>query len=327
MAEQPGLLRSMADRFPLFSADAGSLGEQRPGVLVAVARGSSAHAIEMARGAIEEAFQAPLIALDVTASARSAPKLPLNSLAIAVSQSGETPDVVAAVERLRDTGTFIRTITNEDGQLARLGTQNYAVGAGRERSIPATKSILGQVAILLSLAAAEIGRSDWPDLLRLSADWCEDELSHPRVAGAGPDNAATPIAAIGSGAGLGLAREFAQKVVETSGIPVMALDAAEFQHGPIAVVRPGVAVVGFAPEKLDVVAATLDKVAERGGATDLVAFEPVSESVASLPQGLKAGLLCLPLLVRIQQMMIDQAQSRGLNPDLAFGLTKVTPTI
>ncbi len=326
MAEQPGLLVALAGRV---SADWESdiqhaIGS--PPVIAVVARGSSSHAVAIASNALEAAFAAPVLHVDVSVAARRASALPPGSVAIAVSQSGSTPDVLEAARRLHESGVTVLTVTNDRGPLADVGSAHIAVDAGRERSIPATKSILGQVAVLLTLAAQRLAIEEWSDLLALSAIWCKEELAAELPLS--PEQLALdPVAAFGSGVGLGLAREFTQKVVETSGVPVLALDAAEFQHGPIAVARPGVSVFGFLLGQRDVVGQAMDKAVGRGADGIWVKASHAVTSSRDLPSELEQGLLALPVLVRLQRMMIGLALRRGFDPDEAFGLSKVTQTM
>jgi len=325
MAEQPGFLLALAARVSAgWEADAlDAIGS--PPVIAAVARGSSSHAVAIASNALEAAFLSPVLHVDVSAAARRAPCLPPGSVAIAVSQSGSTPDVLEAARRLHESGVTVLTVTNERGPLMGVGSAHVAVDAGRERSIPATKSILGQIAVLLTLAAQRLAIAEWPELLASSAIWCEEELTG--IFPLSPEQLAPdPVAAFGSGVGLGLAREFTQKVIETSGAPVLALDAAEFQHGPIAVARPGASVFGFLPGPQDVVNQAMHEAVGRGAEGIWVKARHAVSSAGELPTGLQDGLLALPVLVRLQRIMIGLALRRGFDPDEAFGLSKVTKT-
>lgn len=292
-----------------------------------LARGSSAHAATMVRPWLSRACGRPVGALDVGALSRPAGvPPPAGDVVLVVSQSGRTPDVVSAAWRLREAGCHVVALVNEPGAVAAEASAVVELGVGSERSVPATKSVLAQVALLWTfgvLLAERHGRSAPP----IGAGTSDAVAG--AVADAGPVErvvqalaSSVPVAGTGRGATTGLAAEWAHKTMETSGLPIFSASAAELAHGPVAVAGPGRSVVGFADTTAteEDVREALDRAAARGAATVLVG--PGGD--IPTPDHPVDGLLTA--LVRAQMLAEAFARARGSDPDEAFGLSKVTST-
>ena len=330
MGEQPTVLAALAGCRADLVAGVRHVLPGRPAGVVLVARGSSDHAAIYGRYVLERAAGRPV--------ALAAPSLQTlygadvdyrDYVAIAVSQSGRTPEIVTVLERLRAGGARTVAVTNEsDSPLAQAADAAVALQAGEERAVPATKTFTAQLAAFAVIAEA-FGAVPWrPE------DW---ERVPAAVEGvlADPDPAGAVAAAIGDAVGLiavargylyCVALEAALKLKETTSVLAEGYSAADFRHGPIAVVAHGLPVLAFAasgPAAGDVKSLAAE-VRERGGRVFMVA----DVDAADLPfaAGLPEALAPIPAVVRGQQVAHALALRRGVDPDVPFGLRKVTPT-
>jgi hypothetical protein len=144
----------------------------------------------------------------------------VGSTAVALSQSGRTPDVVAYLERARERGAFAVALTNDPGSpLAAAADAVLPLGAGPELAVAATKTYLNQVAGLGLLAAHAAGEGRrFADGIRAVAEQLEaaiPELERRVPELAVPFSFTGRMFVIGRGVELGTAREVALKLLET----------------------------------------------------------------------------------------------------------------
>jgi glucosamine--fructose-6-phosphate aminotransferase (isomerizing) len=330
MAEQPAVLEALAARREeLLARVRAVLPAERVRVVI-VARGSSDHAAVYGRYVLEHASRAPV--------ALAAPSLHTiygvdtdysGYVAIAVSQSGHTPEIVTVLHRMRAAGACTLAVTNgEDSPLAAAAHAAVTLGAGDERAVPATKTFTAQVAAFALIAEAigpvPWGPQDWPSVPRAVEEVLADEAP-PRTVAAGIGDARGLIA-VARGYMYGVALEAALKLKETTSLLAEGYSAADFRHGPIAVVDAGLPVLAFSaagPAAADV-AELADEVRGRGGRVFTVSDAPGAD--LALPAGVPEGLAPIPATVRAQQLARELALHRGIDPDAPFGLRKVTPT-
>lgn len=284
-------------------------------LIVWLARGSSAHAIESVAPTLTEAMRIPWVRGDVSHHIKGDITWPEGTAFVIASQSGDTPDVVLAAKRLVHEGRRVLVTTNAGGALRDTSSFHIPLRVGKERAVPATKSVFGQIASLLALAA-NYSNSLSSDLMNevnsavtTASDTDGDEILSEL-------DGLLPVASIGSGSGLGLAKEFAHKVQETSGLAVLSMDSAEFEHGPIAVCNSNNSVVAFHAGNTAATASAMRAITARGS------------RVLEIGQDdqLQGGWDLLPSLIQAQKLTMSIAISQGLDPDAAFGLSKVTNT-
>ncbi|MHB1417113.1 MAG: SIS domain-containing protein, partial [Chloroflexota bacterium] len=162
---------------------------------------------------------------------------------IAISQSGQGEDVVTYLQEARKQGATTVAVVNEAASpLAAAAEWVLECFVGRERSVPATKTVTAQMTLLAMLSAALAGDGDGRALAGLPAalarglDRREDAVTlAQRLA------EATAMAVIGRGFAYAVALETALKLKETSYTRAEPFSAADFRHGPVALVRPGYA--------------------------------------------------------------------------------------
>ena len=306
------------------------LRQYAPRAVVTCARGSSDHAATYARYLIET--RTGLLASSAAPSVRSlyASKSDLESvLFLAISQSGASPDLLAAAAAAREAGALVVALVNaEESALVRAANHAIPLRAGEETSVAATKSYVASLTAILQLVASWMRDNELHDALeRVTAqlagawklDWgaAIDHLQH-----------ASNLFVIGRGLGLGVAQEAALKLKETCGLHAEAFSAAELRHGPVALVGPGFPVLAFAQN--DETRAGVEELAGElvgVGARVMIAGSQVPGAVA-LP-ALRAHPAIEPLL-QIQsfyRLANALAVARGRDPDRPPHLRKVTETV
>lgn len=194
------------------------------------------------------------------------PVLSPKSLAIFVSQSGETADTLAALRLCKARRIRTLGIVNVVGSsIARECDRTLYTQAGPEISVASTKAYTAQV-IVLTLLALHIAQvqeapglriSDWTEELRALPNLVLEALAHEHeVIAVAEQIQAMPLCFfLGRGPDAYLAYEGALKMKEISYIPTEESPAGEMKHGPLALVRKGVVAIFGATER-----ATLDKV-------------------------------------------------------------------
>jgi glucosamine--fructose-6-phosphate aminotransferase (isomerizing) len=301
-----------------------------PRAVITCARGSSDHAATYARYLIET--QLGLLTSSASPSVSSVYQVRQNlaqCLFIAISQSGRSPDLLAAVDAAKAAGAVVVAFVNaEDAPLAERADYFVPLRAGAEKSVAATKSYIGSLAAIIHLVARW---SDNQALLRsldalpalLQRAWPLDW--QPLVQLLIP---AQHLLVLGRGLGLGIAQEFALKLKETCALHAEAFSGAEVRHGPMAIVG----------QKVPVLLLTQDDETRPGQlelARELAAqFVPVlmagagAASVIELPT-LAAPAALAPLLwtQSFYRAAAELSIARGLDPDKPPHLRKVTETL
>jgi glucosamine--fructose-6-phosphate aminotransferase (isomerizing) len=254
--------------------------------------------------------------------------------ALALSQSGRTPDVVEYARRARGRGAYVVAVTNDPAsELAREADAVLELSAGDERAVAATKTYSNQLAALGLLAAHAAGRGDaFADELRATAA-AMPELTRSLEARIG--TVAIPFAyagrmfVVGRGAEFATAREIALKLLETCRIAAEPLTATDLAHGPVAALDSLFPVWAIASDDANL-PAVVDAIerAHEAGAT-IVASGSAAESVPHA-QFVLASPKASPLLAPLFSILPGQlfawalARARGLDPDAPRGLSKVT---
>ncbi len=227
--------------------------------MIVVASGSSRHAGLAGEIAIEDLAGLPVDVEYASEYALRPATARQHAAVLAISQSGETADTLAALRAANERGHATMAITNvEDSSMAREAGVSLPTPAGREVAIPATKSFTSQLAVLhlLALAAAQV-RGVMPEaeigtrlgrLQRLpgsvAAQLPEWERS---VAAIAPFyNRAKTLLFLGRGTHYPMAREGALKLKESSYLHAEGYPTGELRHGPNALVSPEVPLVAIA---------------------------------------------------------------------------------
>jgi len=298
-----------------------------PRAVVTCARGSSDHAATFAKYLIETRIGILVASAAPSVSSVYAARQDLrDTLFLAISQSGRSPDIVATARAAREGGALVvAAVNDESSPLATAAEYTLPLCAGEEKSVAATKSYVASLAALVQLAAEwskdsvlRAALAKLPgDLERAwSLDWsgAVDALAH--VDG---------LFVIARGLGLGVAQEAALKCKETCGLHAEAFSSAEVRHGPQALLR----------ERFPVLVFCQDDEARSG--TEALARELADRGVPVWMAGGERGNLPAiashpvlePILMAesFYRMANALAIARGHDPDDPPHLRKVTETL
>jgi glucosamine--fructose-6-phosphate aminotransferase (isomerizing) len=330
MAEQPQVIAALAGRRLELVEQISSILPSDLAGTVLLARGSSDHAAVYGRYVLELASGRPVSLAAPSLHTLYGAKVDYRGyLAVAVSQSGRTPEIVTVLERMKEGGARCLAITNApDSPLGDVADIVLELGAGPEEAVPATKTFSAQI-VAFALVAEALGAVPWQ-----GSDWDRVRTQVEQVLG--DDDPAQQVAeTIGDAEGLisvgrgflySAALEAALKLKETTSILAEGYSAADLRHGPIAVATRGLPVLAFiapgpaAPDMHELVS-WLD---QRGARVLAVSEE--AGSALPLPSGLPEMLVVVPAIVRAQQLALWLARHRGIDPDAPAGLSKVTFT-
>jgi glucosamine--fructose-6-phosphate aminotransferase (isomerizing) len=336
IAEQPETVRrTLAHLLPLRPEIRRLATDRRRVVLVA--RGSSDNAAVYGRYLLEVTggMNASLAAPSVATHYRA--RLDLSdALAVCVSQSGATEEIVETEAWARDCGARTLGVTNVQGSpLAEAADLALVTEAGPELAVPATKTYLAQLvamAVVVDAVAPEPGPLE-ADLSRVAdevARLTESESGLDAAVGALAD--ADHVVVAGRGLMLGTALETALKLEETCLRPVRGYSYADLRHGPISVVTTGVAAVLVAAPDGPLLAPMIqlaDDLTSRGATVvGIGGNEAFARACAIHVPGtvLPEHVAPLGTIVPSQRMIERLARSSGLDPDNPRGLAKVTQT-
>jgi glutamine---fructose-6-phosphate transaminase (isomerizing) len=308
----------------------GEINRYRPRLVVTCARGSSAHAATFAKHLIELRLGLPVAAAAPNIATVYRRGLDLkNQLFLAISQSGRSDDLIETAAMARAAGAITAAIVNDSqSPLAEVSQIVLPLGAGAERSVAATKSFVTSLAALLQLTAwwaddpaMKSAHGRLPDRLAKagSLDWDQALAALTQA-----DSSIT----IGRGPTLAIAREAALKLKETCELHAEAFSAAEFLHGPIALLSSTLPILAFNPS--DDAAAGLTKLVadlRRKGGRVLVA-EPGPAQGDRLPvlppDHPDADAICM--VQSFYALLVRLAGRRGTDADRPRHLQKVTRT-
>jgi glucosamine--fructose-6-phosphate aminotransferase (isomerizing) len=301
-----------------------------PRAVITCARGSSDHAATYAKYLIETrtrvltASAAPSISsvYGVTQDLRGC-------LFIAISQSGRSPDLLAAVASAKVSGATILALCNSPGApLIAAADLVIELRAGSETSVAATKSFLATMAALASLVAAwtrdaalQAALQTLPSLM--DASWALDWSGALPVLGP-----AGNLYVIGRGLGLGAAQEIALKCKETCALHAEAFSSAELRHGPYTLLGRAFPALLLSQRDASLagVQALAGELAQRGVPVLLAGAR--AQGAITLPTLDAIPELAPILLVQSAYRMIDAlAARRGLDPDHPPHLRKITETV
>ncbi len=327
MAAQPAVLAALASRRAELAAE---LAGPEPAGVVIVARGSSDYAAIFARYLFEAVTGRPvaLAAPSLVTLYGGEPRLD-GWLALGISQSGRTPEIVTVLERYGAAGARTVALTNDpDSALAAAADVQIDLGAGEERAVPATKTFTAQLAAVAlvgeALGPVPWSGGEWERLPGVVEGLLGDPGPAERAAEALGD--ADELIAVGRGYLMCVALEAALKLREATGVRAEGWSAADFRHGPVTVARgdiPVLAVSAAGPAAADVeeLAARLEQAGTR-----VLRLTDTPGTSLPYPGGLPEPLCALPATIRAQQLALALALRRGIDPDEPPGLGKVTPT-
>jgi glucosamine--fructose-6-phosphate aminotransferase (isomerizing) len=253
-----------------------------------------------------------------------------NTVVIAVSQSGETADVVEGVKAAKNVGAQIISIVNRPNSiLEELSHQVIYLNCGAEIAVAATKSFLAQLAIFYLLSFSMVNAFD-EAVAKLNGlngevakvlDWNKSELI--RLSQKLKDK--NDFYYIGRGINFAIASEGALKLKEISYIHAEGMPAGELKHGTLALVEPGTPVVVICPADYTFPETLSNAMeAKSRGAYIIGVSDRESEIYDSWVRLPKVDELLYPLvaIVPLQLLAYYLAINRGCDPDKPRNLAK-----
>ncbi|RUO56610.1 glucosamine-6-phosphate deaminase NagB-II [Pseudidiomarina homiensis] len=296
------------------------LRQQPPTGIMMIGRGTSDHAGVFAKYLFEVEAGVPVFAAAPSVAGVYNSQLKLNGcLAICISQSGQSPDIVEQAKRAKAGGAKLVAIVNvTDSPLAQLADTVLPLHAGPELAVAATKSYLASLSALAQICAYWQQNDELKQALTNLPQQLQATQKAPACLHAEQLQNLRHCVVLGRGFGYAIAREIALKLKEVLGIHAEAFSSAEFLHGPVTLVEKHLSVfnVHIYDEGSDMHQRQLADIQKRGAH---IVQMPAPEAVHRRLQ---------PLAV-MQRFYLDiehAARQLGLNPDAPPGLKKVTET-
>ncbi len=308
--------------------------------LILTAQGTALHAAMIGEYLFEDLARIPTECEYASEFRYRNPIIDEGTLIIAISQSGETADTLAALTEARERGALALGVINVVGStIARETDAGVYLRVGPEIGVASTKAFTGQVAVLTMMAiylarrrhmSAEHCRTLLKEL-ELIPDKIETLLEQDRAVRAVVEKhvARDNWLFLGRGYNYPTALEGALKLKEISYIHAEGMPAAEMKHGPIALIDDGMPVVVIATQgsQYEKVMGNIEEVRARGGHVIAVATEGDTKIrdhaddvlfVPPCPECLSPMLTVIPL----QQMAYHAALIRGHDVDKPRNLAK-----
>ncbi len=330
--EIPEAAARLLDRSAADLAKAGqALREKDPAFLVTIARGSSDHAATFIKYAVELTAGRPVASLGPSLASIYGADLKLRGgAAIAISQSGKSPDIVAMADAATKSGAVTIALTNTlPSPITQASLHAVDINAGPELAVAATKSFVNSIVAGLALLSEWTGDDTLKAAVRavpehlakaVTLDW--SEFAHEL-------GDAESLYMLGRGPALAIASEAALKFKETSNMHAEAYSAAEVLHGPVALVEDKFPVLAFAAR--DAAEASIVEIVDSLAGKRALAFATSGEVKAAhkLPFVATGHPLtdALALIVPFYGFVEAWSRSKGFDPDQPAALKKVTETL
>ena len=309
--------------------------------VIIVACGTSWHAGLIGKQLIESLCRIPVEVEYASEFRYRNPVIDSSDVVIAISQSGETADTLAAVNMAKDNGAFVYGVCNAIGSSIPRDTDTGSyIHVGPEIGVASTKAFTGQVTVLLMLALAlgkEKGTITNEQYSKIVSELCtvpekmksllklNDRISELSKTFTYASN----FLYLGRGYNYPVALEGALKLKEISYIHAEGYPAAEMKHGPIALIDSDMPVVVIAPhdEMYQKVLSNIQEIkARKGKVIALVSkgddtISKIADEVIEIPQTLE----CLEPLVAsipLQLLAYHIAVCKGKNVDQPRNLAK-----
>lgn len=342
IAEQP--LRwadLLTDAGDALTAAARLIRDTDPELLVLAARGSSDHAAMYAQYLSQNLIGIPaMLSTPSTVTAFGTQLRYPRSVLLAISQSGSSPDLVDSVRAAGRAGVPVIAFTNNsDSDLAQLADVHVPLSAGRELSVAATKTYTAELLTLYVVLSLASGVDD-----AIVSERCAVATSIAGHLAAAPSLPvirvaerlidASRILVVGRGYSMSTAKEAALKLMETNAIAASGWSAADATHGPLGQVVPGTPVLTLTASPNGRGSVELFAAAAGGlGGVITSVGPPIAAAQHHLSwrghdhHDLDPALLPALEIIPLQQVALELARHRGLDPDRPAGLDKVTRTV
>lgn len=316
-----GAIRATADAARMFD----------PVLIATVARGSSDHACTYLKYVAELVLGLPVASIGPSVASVYGARLRMgNALCLTVSQSGQSPDIVAMAQAARAGGALTVAVTNHPESPLGVASQHcLALHAGPEISVAATKTFVTSAVAGLLLIAEWAADSDLLAAITTLPGHLERAVVQDWGALRDAVTGAESLYTLGRGPAYAMANEAALKFKEVAQIHAESYSSAEVLHGPVSIVGQGFPVLSLAVG--DAAEAGLVAVADQMAAKGAQVFvtSDLASAATRLPHVRTGHGLTDPLtlIVSFYAMVEQVARARGIDPDTPRHLNKVTQTV
>ena len=332
IAETPKVFKAILDNKDAFNSMKNVLVDEKIQSVLILARGTSDNAAHYLKYLIETQIGLPVgLTSPSSVTVYNSDLKYSNTLVVAISQSGQSPDLVKFATAARAAKAYVIAMTNDDASpLATIAHNHFSLLAGPELAVAATKSYNAQLLISYLLVMTWTGKEVdaeqiISEAMRISAT---QYLVSNAVASVSRDK---ELVILGRGFAYPNAREAALKIQETCKISVQGLSTADYLHGPISALTPDTQVFIVAPAHLPASSITEATVKIRKTCQRIFWI-----GNGGTPKGddiVLAGANCddeitstLVDAIVLQRFALEFAVACGYDPDAPEGLSKVTLT-
>lgn len=252
------------------------------------------------------------------------------TLIFAISQSGETMDLLEIIKKAQRQGAKVVTLINVLGStLYRLADERILIGAGPEKSVASTKALTGMASHLIRLAYSLDGRYKEGQELLIKASRASQKILTPKSWKELRNLAkrlikTEHIFVIGRGISTVTAAETTLKIKEISYIHAESLLGGELKHGTLALVEKGTPCIVIAPEdnSYDAIISSAMEIKARGGFVVGIGTKqnPAFDVFIQVPYLKEATVI--PIIVASQVLAYNMTRLKNLDPDMPRNLAK-----
>lgn len=332
IAETPKVFRAILDNKSAFDAIKNVLIEEKIQSVLILARGTSDNAAHYLKYLIETQIGLPVgLTSPSSVTVYNSELKYSNTLVVAISQSGQSPDLVKFATAARKSNAYVISMTNDEkSPLATVAHNHFSLMAGPELAVAATKSYNAQLLVSYLLVAAWTGK-------QVNGEQIVSEATRLAGTQALVSEAVTvasrekEVVILGRGFAYPNAREAALKIQETCKISVQGLSTADYLHGPISALTPDTQVFIVAPSHMPAPSITEATVKIRKTSSRIFWI-----GNGGTPEGediVLAGSNCddeiastIVDAIVLQRFALEFAVASGYDPDAPVGLSKVTLT-
>lgn len=297
-----------------------------------LARGTSDNAAHFLKYLIEIKIGIPVGLTSLSSVTIYATQLKFeNTLVIAISQSGQSSDLIKYSHAAKAGGGYLIAMTNDEfSPLAAISDTHISLLAGKEVAVAATKSYAAE--LLCSLILVD----SWLNQEVLAASVFSQAkllVADKNLVAKAVDsvNSQDEIVVLGRGFSYPNAKEFALKIQETSKVSVQGLSIADYMHGPISALTSKTQLFVLAQNDSDLsfIEDYIRQIRSRSPKIYWIGTKTLAEVGEIVIEGAKTGneiYNCIIDCIIIQRFAMEFARKNGMDPDKPTGLSKVTLT-
>ena len=332
IAETPKVFTAILNNTDAFTSIKNVLVDQEIQSVLILARGTSDNAAHYLKYLIETQIGLPVGLTSPSSVTVYHSQLKYSkTLVVAISQSGQSPDLVKFATAAREASAYIIAMTNDESSpLAKIAHNHFSLLAGPELAVAATKSYNAQLLISYLLVATWTGKAvNAAQIINEATRIAQTaDLVSKAVAAVSRDK---ELVILGRGFAYPNAREAALKIQETCKVSVQGLSTADYLHGPISALTPETQVFIVAPAHMP--AASITEATTKSRTTSSRIFWIGNGGTPEGDDIVLAGSNCddeiastLVDAMVLQRFALEFSVASGYDPDSPAGLSKVTLT-